>query len=113
MSKTTAELCEEAIDGWKKTTEEILPVYFVLAFVLGQSKKKSDVKYLFQKGKLKEPFEIDLVNELLEKGVKLTKKIRERIVCPSCDKEHLRSTNLKFCGFCGNELNLVKKVDLF
>jgi len=104
MEKTTVELCKEAIEGWRTTAEEILPLCFLGAFIFGCSRKSEEVNFLLENGKLQNPLGIDYFDGLLEKGVNLSKKMQETITCPSCNKEHNKEDNPKFCSGCGTEL---------
>lgn len=104
MEKTTAELCRETIEGWEKTIDEVVPVYFLSGFIFGSKRNKKELKYLFEKGKLKKPLGVEFLDGILGKGVKIVGKTLFGIICQKCGKEHTKTGDLKFCSSCGNSL---------
>lgn len=96
--KTTAQICEEAIQGWKESQNfcdnKTIPLVAFSSFIYGNMGKKQRKK--LEKGN---PDLFKFIKGNIDKG----KRLFFNQFCPKCDKEN--PSEAKFCLNCGEKLS--------
>jgi hypothetical protein len=95
--KSTAQLCEEAIEGWRKALnlcdENVAPIMAAAGFQLGKSSKKERLAM-----KKESPEAYELLIDNIKKGMKLASAKN----CSKCNMNN--DSDASFCKGCGTKL---------
>jgi len=85
-------LTEQAIQGWKESTNELMPLFCYVSFLYGSNKEFRDsIKQLPD----------NPIQKIIDKGASIVKSLQDKN-CLECNTLNDHSSN--FCKECGKKL---------